>query len=78
MIYESKYFPAALREEIYQYIKSKMISEKKDTDTEEQFIYKTRKKGFGPFKKDLWNLPERRAPCHRASWKGSSPSCLKS
>jgi hypothetical protein len=35
-----------------------MISEKKDTDTEEQFIYKTRKKGFGPFKKELWNLPK--------------------
>ncbi|MGZ6275940.1 MAG: class II fructose-bisphosphate aldolase [Syntrophales bacterium] len=58
MIYESKHFPAALRDEIYQYIKSKMISEKKDTDTEEQFIYKTRKKGFGPFKKELWNLPK--------------------
>lgn len=58
MIYESKHFPTALREEIYQYIKSKMMSEKKDTDTEEQFIYKTRKKGFGPFKKELWNLPE--------------------
>ena len=58
MIYESKHFPAALRDEIYQYINAKMISEKKDTDTEEQFIYKTRKKGFGPFKKELWNLPK--------------------
>ena len=58
MIYESKHFPAVLRDEIYKYIKAKMISEKKDTDTEEQFIYKTRKKGFGPFKKELWNLPE--------------------
>jgi len=57
MIYESKHFPAALRDQIYQYIKNKMISEKKDTDTEEQFIYKTRKKGFGPFKKELWTLP---------------------
>ncbi|HEX7534160.1 MAG TPA: class II fructose-bisphosphate aldolase [Syntrophales bacterium] len=58
MIYESKHFPAALRDEIYQYINAKMISEKKDTDTEEQFIYKTRKKGLGPFKKELWNLPK--------------------
>ncbi len=58
MIYESKHFPAALRDEIYEYIKSKMIGEKKDTDTEEQFIYKTRKKGLGPFKKELWNLPK--------------------
>ncbi len=58
MIYESKHFPAALRDEIYEYIKAKMMGEKKDTDTEEQFIYKTRKKGLGPFKKELWNLPE--------------------
>ena len=58
MIYESKHFPAALKDQIYQYIKNKMISEKKDTDTEEQFIYKTRKKGFGPFKKELWTLPK--------------------
>ncbi len=58
IIYESKHFPAALRDKIYKYIQAKMIGEKKDTDTEEQFIYKTRKKGFGPFKKELWNLPE--------------------
>jgi len=58
MIYESKHFPQALRDQIYKYIKNKMISEKKDTDTEEQFIYKTRKKGLGPFKKELWNLPK--------------------
>ncbi len=25
---------------------------------EEQFLYKTRKKGFGPFKRELWDLPE--------------------
>ncbi len=58
MIYDSKQLPPALREQIYQFIKTEMISEKKDTDTEEQFIYKTRKKGFGPFKKELWHLPQ--------------------
>jgi len=34
-----------------------MQGERKEKDTEEQFIYKPRKKGFGPFKQDLWNLP---------------------
>jgi fructose/tagatose bisphosphate aldolase len=58
MIYDSMHFPATLRDDIYRYIKTDLISEKKDSDTEEQFIYKTRKKGFGPFKKELWNLPE--------------------
>ncbi len=27
-------------------------------DTEEQFIYKTRKKVWGPFKEQIWTLPE--------------------
>lgn len=26
--------------------------------TDEQFIYKTRKKSFGEFKKEFWDLPE--------------------
>ena len=34
-----------------------MKGERKEKDTEEQFIYKTRKKGFGPFKLELWHLP---------------------
>ena len=34
-----------------------MAGERKETDTEEQFLYKTRKKGFGPFKRELWGLP---------------------
>jgi fructose/tagatose bisphosphate aldolase len=58
MIYDSTHMPGALRDQIYQYIKTELIREKKDTDTEEQFIYKTRKKGFGPFKKELWHLPQ--------------------
>ena len=32
--------------------------ERKPTDTEEQFIYKTRKKALGAFKRELWELPE--------------------
>ena len=34
-----------------------MKNEWKEKDTEEQFIYKTRKKGFGPFKQEMWHLP---------------------
>jgi hypothetical protein len=58
IIYDSKHFPPDLRDQIYGLIKTEFIGEKKDKDTEEQFIYKTRKKGFGPFKKELWNLPK--------------------
>jgi len=57
IIYDSKNFPADLRDRIYAYINTELRSEKKEKDTEEQFIYKTRKKGFGRFKKDMWGLP---------------------
>ncbi|HDQ03804.1 MAG TPA: aldolase [Deltaproteobacteria bacterium] len=57
IIYDSATFPADLREKIYQYLKTNFKNEWKEKDTEEQFIYKTRKKGFGPFKLELWHLP---------------------
>ena len=57
MIYDSTIFPKELREKIYKYLKNKCKEEWKEKDTEEQFIYKTRKKGFGPFKLEMWHLP---------------------
>lgn len=56
MIYDSPAFPAALKKEIYAHLLTKHADEKKASDTEEQFIYKTRKKGFGPFKERMWNI----------------------
>jgi fructose/tagatose bisphosphate aldolase len=57
MVYESKHFPSELRQKIYAWLKVNAIDEKKETDTEEQFIYKTRKKALGPFKKEIMGLP---------------------
>lgn len=57
IIYDSSNFPKDLKEKIYDHLKNEMKNEWKEKDTEEQFIYKTRKKGFGPFKLDMWNLP---------------------
>ena len=57
MIYDSKGFPAKLRAKIYDLLLADMSDEWKEKDTQEQFIYKTRKKGFGPFKMELWHLP---------------------
>jgi len=56
IVYESKAFPADLRNKIYDWLKVNCAAEQKEGQTEEQFIYKTRKKGFGPFKKELWML----------------------
>jgi fructose/tagatose bisphosphate aldolase len=48
--------PEDLREKVYRYLREEFSSEKKEGQTDQQFIYKTRKKGFGPFKKEFWKL----------------------
>jgi fructose/tagatose bisphosphate aldolase len=58
IIYDSLAFPGNLKAKIYEHMKMEFKSEWKENDTEEQFIYKTRKKGFGPFKLEMWHLPE--------------------
>jgi fructose/tagatose bisphosphate aldolase len=57
MIYESAHFPVELRVKMYDWLKVNTASERKEGQTEEQFIYKTRKKALGPFKKDIMGLP---------------------
>jgi len=58
MIMEHRAVPESLRQEMYEWLKVNAASERKPSDTEAQFIYKTRKKAVGPFKKHFWNLPE--------------------
>jgi fructose/tagatose bisphosphate aldolase len=58
IVYDHEGFPAELRQRMYDHIKTAHANEKKEGQTEEQFIYKTRKKGLGPFKADLWELAE--------------------
>jgi len=56
IIYE--HLPEDFKDEIYSWLKTELRSEWKEGWTEEQFIYKTRKKAFGKFKKEFWDLPE--------------------
>jgi fructose-bisphosphate aldolase class II len=49
--------PEALRKEIYVWLNVNAKDERKPSDSDEQFIYKTRKKAIGPFKKRFWDLP---------------------
>lgn len=51
-------FPSELKEDAYAYCRDKLGNEWAKGDTEEQFIYKTRKKIWGPFKQQAWTLPE--------------------
>lgn len=58
IIYDHAAFPDALKQQIYGYLAEHHADERKPEDTDEQFYYKTRKRGFGPFKKEFWMLPE--------------------
>jgi len=58
LIYESDHFPVNLKNRIYEWLKVNVASEAKQGETEEQFLYKTRKRALGPFKKEIMGLPQ--------------------
>src|SRR5690242_4671949 len=58
MVYEHPSFPADLKAQMYDWVRANATEERKPKDTEEQFIYKARKKAIGPFKQRMWSLPE--------------------
>ena len=59
LLYEHPAFPAGLRREIEGWCFGNAADERKDGETETQFLYKTRKKALGPYKRALWDLPTR-------------------
>lgn len=56
IVYE--HLSETLRNEMYEWIKVNCAKERKEGQTDEQFIYSTRKKALGPFKQKLWELSE--------------------
>jgi len=57
IVFDHPKLPADVRSEINEWVKSECKDEWKKGDTEQQFIYKARKKAIGPFKQRLWDLP---------------------
>jgi fructose/tagatose bisphosphate aldolase len=57
MLYDR--IPAELRDEIYEWLRENAKDERKASDSDEQFFYKTRKKALGPFKQRFWDLDEK-------------------
>ena len=55
-LYDHPAFPAELTAEIHAWLQVNAADERKDGQTEEQFLYTTRKKAIGPFKRQLWDL----------------------
>ena len=58
LVFDHPRLPADLRSEINAWVNAECKDEWKKGDTEPQFIYKSRKKAVGPFKRRMWDLPE--------------------
>jgi len=58
LVFDHPRLPADLRSEINAWVIAECKDEWKKGDTEPQFIYKSRKKAVGPFKRRMWDLPE--------------------
>lgn len=56
IVYDS--MPNSLRDEMYTWLKNERKEEWEEGWTQEQFLYKTRKKAIGPFKEKLWKLSD--------------------
>ena len=56
-LYEHPAFPRDLLAEIEGWCSANCADERKDGETEDVFLYKTRKKALGPYKRQLWELP---------------------
>jgi len=58
IVFDHPRIPAELRDRLRSWVDENAAGERKSGDTNEQFYYKARKKAIGPFKRELWSLPE--------------------
>ncbi len=58
IVFDHPALPTTLRRRAYSWLDENAKSERKSSDTDEQFYYKSRKKAIGPFKQEFWALPE--------------------
>jgi fructose/tagatose bisphosphate aldolase len=58
-LFEHAAFPKELHEQIEHWCFENATDERKPDQTDEQFVYTTRKKAIGPFKRELWDLSTR-------------------
>ena len=56
LLYEHPAFPKELLARIEAWCRENAAEERKPGQTDEQFVYTTRKKAIGPFKRELWDL----------------------
>lgn len=58
IVFDHPKLPAELRQRMYHWLDENAQSERKPDDSDGQFYYKARKRAIGPFKRELWSLPE--------------------
>lgn len=58
IMFDHKAFPKELLDKMYAWLDTEKADEKKEDQTDEQFHYKTRKKAWGQFKKECWDMDE--------------------
>jgi fructose/tagatose bisphosphate aldolase len=58
-LYEHPAFPADLHAAIERWVYDNVLDERTSEQTDQQFVYSSRKKAIGPFKRELWDLPSR-------------------
>jgi fructose/tagatose bisphosphate aldolase len=61
ILYDAGGLPGDLRTEMLDWCVANCADERTDGETDEQFLYKTRKKAIGPFKRQVWTVPEEAA-----------------
>ena len=56
LLYDHPSFPSEMLAEIEQWCRDNAADERKPDESETQFLYRTRKKALGPYKRQLWEL----------------------
>jgi fructose/tagatose bisphosphate aldolase len=59
MVLDAPTLPQQMKDAIRNFCFENCADERKSGETDEQFVYKTRKKAIGPFKQRMWELPEK-------------------
>jgi fructose/tagatose bisphosphate aldolase len=58
MILDAPTLPEEMKQAIREFCFKNAADERKAGETDEQFVYKTRKKALGPFKQQMWDMPD--------------------
>ena len=58
MVLDAPSLPEQMKNDIRDWVFANAADERKAGETDEQFVYKSRKKALGPFKQKMWDMPD--------------------